>query len=513
MGHEAEIEILFKTTGAAEAVEDLKAVEQGEKAVIDQSKVNIIDNSRPVGRNLTGPVEFAEPPTSGGGLAAAEQERQTAAKLAAEERKRLLREQMDAEDALARQEHDAALKKQADDDLAKVTADRQLEATKTQEQAEKNSDVNRAARAFTVGRVASHVREIAVELTRLTPAGSDARKAMESLETSIGGLDAGMQAFVYTGNPMLGVLTALAQMSGGVIKAFDEMMTSIHNADDAEKIFGKNLVDAATQHRQLVQSVRADQLAGTLGQEVDQARKLGDEFKRANDLRHAKDELAAAQANAAGVAPVDQDIAKGKAQAADFASGIRQAEANIQSLNEKLTTQTQIIANLNQDGTPLADIEKAQAARKEIADELEKATEDLATLREVDKLKLATTATDLEKKATDDAEKQLNQLGNNLIENLQQQVASGKPLDTIEKLVYDQVQKLREDGTITLKEANQLAQSANLLQGSTSSTFGDISKTIGNIMANTAAIVQAFKSRDAEIAQMKAQIEALNLRQ
>lgn len=527
MGHEAEIEILFKTIGAAKAVEDLKAVEQGEKAVIDQSKVNINDTSR--SRGLSAEESAAASAenqrqrnerTAGSSYGLAVNPRQQASeevaarKAATAAARELEQAEQDLLDLKIKQEQEEQQLKDVIEAKARVAqkaADEEKRAIAAQNEGMKN--LRLATKLYAVERAVQGVMHTSSEMEK------ELRGHNEAAAVSFGQISekaeqvSGVIQGAIGGAALAGPYGAAAgAFAGAFLQPMKKMLGELQEAwrDEGDAIkLPKEQLDGLNKSRQ---AYVEKQIKAKVDGETTAFSHQADALARVNKIEQARAGLNETRAKNSGASSGDQAVLALSAERDQMQRDVQAKLLELETLKVEMNAAVARIKNEGPGTDPNTSAENAAALAK-LEDQVQKSYLDLGALKESLVLKFQDHSEQKLKELSDEQEKILTDYGKNLIAQLDQQVASGKPLDTTAKMVYDNVKQLLADGTVQLKESNALMQSANSLRLSTSDAFGSIDSTIGNIMANTAAIVQAFKSRDAEIAQMKTQIEAINLRQ
>ncbi len=385
-------------------------------------------------------------------------------------------------------------------------------AAANEAQAESIKRIEEATKALLALKLVEDARRTLSSVREMVPATGDLRDALDAADQSLGSFSGGMQAFIATGNPYIAVAAALASGIGGVAQAYRQMERDIYNADHAQERFKENMVDAATQHRELARSIRADALAEQMKDAEFATRNLAEALRRRNDEARAGRELQDVVASVSGATPADDAV---RALTQELAI----QEANLQALREKeallrseLATQLEIVRNREgQEGVPVAEIEAERAKLEQLGVALSNASADLASASLV-------AITELQAQSTESYATVANEAGAAIRANAQQtidqirqiQQEQGGAVGADVRGALDRLVQLLNDAVPDENQIDQIGQAIRIFRGSQDAIRNGIVQSVDAVLASNQEIVASLRSRDAAIVSIRAEMARMN---
>ncbi|MGC4017486.1 MAG: hypothetical protein QM755_23675 [Luteolibacter sp.] len=184
---------------------------------------------------------------------------------ARKEQIRLAREAEQAEQDLVDAEHAAAeaARMAADVEEAKARVAKQS----AEEQASSMEIVNRAAKSFVATTFLNHVNQAVEAMRGITKEGTPAAKALDAGSTAIGAFGTGLQTFIATGNPVLGIIGGITEGVRHLVKAYGEAKEALQEQIEKSKEWVKQTQFMIENRRQLLREIRDGNLANIFANE------------------------------------------------------------------------------------------------------------------------------------------------------------------------------------------------------------------------------------------------------
>ena len=390
--------------------------------------------------------------------------------------------------------------------LEKVEADLGKSAL---EAAEGTKEINASLKDLKLLQVVGSLSDVVGHLRQLVPASSASGKSLEALGGGLNMVSAGMSTFVATGNPVAGLLAGIVAGVPAVIAAYNEMRTAQDNLLHAGEIFARNMVDSETQRKSLAQTVYATNLKAALEAEAAAAKKLSDEFARANKLADAKNALAQVRLTAAGATPADLKLQSGQQYVADQHRAIDQAQSQQDSLRQHAAIQQQVVLSRQKvDGTPIVDLEAEKAKYEELKAALEKSVLDLANEHLVVGAKIDAAVLESNQQVVDEFQDKETERAKGLASTLDQiATAENGNVSAGVAAATANVKNILADGVVLQAESAKLNDAINQFRTSSEAGNRAYQKYISDLIAIGQGNMKALVSQQDAIAAM---IEELN---